>query len=292
MSETGTGHLVTQLDDDERVIEIEIERLRDFKNHPFRIVEDEQMKGLMASIAQYGILSPLIVRPVPEGVYEIVSGHRRKYAAKLLGYRKVPVIIRVLSDDEAVICMVDANLQRETMRPSEKASAIRMKYDAMKRTPGTRPRSRRGYKVYGIRTVQIIGKAFGKSPKQIQRYIRIAELVPELLEKLDNGGIGFNPAYEVSFLKETEQRLLLEAMRFVQAKPSLSQAQRMKKISQEGSLTLQKIKAILTEVKKGEIRRVMFKNEQLYQFFPRDYSPQRMQQEILNILERWKSQSR
>ena len=274
--------------EDERIIEIEIERLRDFKNHPFRIKADDQMRDLMESIERYGILTPLIVRPLPEGVYEIVSGHRRKHAAKQLGYRKVPVIIRALSDEEAIISMVDSNLQRVVIRPSEKAFAIKMKYEVMKQSPGRKKGSREGQKRKGIRTVQILGKETGESPKQIQRYLRITNLVPELLEKLDEGELSFTPAVEVSSLKTSEQENLSEAMQFVQSSPSLSQALRIKELSQEGTLDLEKMKTILAEVKKGEINRVTFKNEQLHQFFPREYTAERMKTEILKILEQWK----
>ena len=273
---------------EERIIEIEVERLRDFRNHPFRISADKPMEELMESIERYGVLNPLVVRPMPDGVYEIVSGHRRKYAAQMLGFRKVPVVIRVMSDEEAAIKMVDSNLQRQQIRPSEKALAIKMKYEAMKKMPGKRKRSPNCHKKESQRTVQIIGNAFGDSPKQIQRYLKIADLVPELLDKLDEGKISFNPAYEISYLKENEQRQFLEAMMFVQCVPSISQAQRIKKLSQEGELTLPKMKKILAEVKKGEINRVMFKNEQLYQFFPRTYTPERMREEILKILGQWK----
>lgn len=273
---------------EERIIEIEVERLRDFRNHPFRISADKPMEELMESIERYGVLNPLVVRPMLDGVYEIVSGHRRKYAAQMLGFRKVPVVIRVMSDAEAAIKMVDSNLQRQQIRPSEKALAIKMKYEAMKKMPGKKKRSPNGHKKESQRTVQIIGNAFGDSPKQIQRYLKIADLVPELLDKLDEGKIAFNPAYEISYLKENEQRQFLEAMRFVQCVPSISQAQRIKKLSQEGELTLPKMKKILAEIKKGEINRVMFKNEQLYQFFPRTYTPERMQEEILKILGQWK----
>ena len=274
--------------EDERIIEIEIERLRDFKNHPFRIKADDQMRDLMESIERYGILTPLIVRPLPEGVYEIVSGHRRKHAAKQIGYRKVPVIIRVLSDEEAIISMVDSNLQRVVIRPSEKAFAIKMKYEVMKQSPGRKKGSREGQKRKGIRTVQILGKETGESPKQIQRYLRITNLVPELLEKLDEGELSFTPAVEVSSLKTSEQENLSEAMQFVQSSPSLSQAMRIKELSHAGTLDLEKMKTILAEVKKGEINRVTFKNEQLHQFFPREYTAERMKTEILKILEQWK----
>ena len=275
---------------EERIIEIEMERLRDFRNHPFRISADKPMEELMESIQRYGVLNPLIVRPMPEGVYEIISGHRRKYAAQMLGFRKVPVVIRVMSDDEAIIKMVDSNLQRQQICHSEKALAIKMKYEAMKRIPGSKKGGRDGHREKGRRTVQIIGDVFGKSPKQIQRYLKIADLIPELLEKLDKGDISFNPAYEIAFLEENEQKQFLEAMKFVQSAPSVSQAQRIKKLSQEGRLTVQEIRTILLELKKGDVRRVIFKNEQLYQFFPRRYTPEQMQEEILKILGQWKKQ--
>ena len=272
---------------DERIIEIELERLRDFKNHPFRITDDEQMRELVESIEYFGILNPLIVRPLPEGVYEIISGHRRKYAAGRLGYRKVPVVIRVMSDEEAVIGMVDANLQRATVQPSERAFAIKMRYEAMRRLPGRKKGGQDDQKMKGIRTVQILGEEIGDSPKQVQRYLKITELIPELLEMLDNRKISFNPAYEVAFLKRDEQKELLEAMSYVQSAPSLSQAQRIKALSQEGTLNLEMMKTILSEIKKGSINRVMFKNEQLYQFFPREYTAEQMKQEILEILKSW-----
>lgn len=275
---------------EERIIEIEMERLRDFRNHPFRISADKSMEELMESIQRYGVLNPLIVRPMPKGVYEIISGYRRKYAAQILGFRKVPVVIRVMSDDEAIIKMVDSNLQRQQICHSEKDLAIKMKYEAMKRIPGSKKGSRDDHREKGRRTVQIIGDAFGESPKQIQRYLKIADLIPELLEKLDNGDISFNPAYEIAFLKENEQKQFLEAMKFVQSVPSVSQAQRIKKLSQEEKLTIQKMKTILSELKKGDVRRVIFKNEQLYQLFPRRYTPERMREEILKILKQWKKQ--
>ena len=247
VTEETRGQGIGYRSDEERIIEIELERLRDFKNHPFRVKADAQMGELTESIRHYGILNPLIVRPLPEGVYEIISGHRRKYAAKQLGYRKVPVIIRMMSDEEAVIGMVDANLQRVAILPSEKAFAIRMKYNAMKRIPGKR---KGGHpELRGIRTIQILGKETGDSPKQIQRYLKITELIPELLEKLDNREISFNPAFEVAFLNKNEQRELLDAMRYVQSSPSLSQAQRIKALSQEGTLTPEKMRTILSDLR-------------------------------------------
>ena len=238
---------VNEIEPDEKIVEIEMERLREFRNHPFKVKADAQMLQLIESISKYGILNPLIVRPLPEGVYEIIAGHRRKYAAQHLGFRKMPVIIRVLRDDDAVINMVDSNLFRESIRPSEKAFAYKMKYEAIKRKSGR------------------------KNGGQIDYHF------------------AFNPAYEIAFLTEEEQKGLIKAMDYTQAMPSLSQAQRLKRLSREGKLTLGKMKEILSEVKKGEIRRVMFKNEQLYQYFPRNYTPEQMKTKILEVLEAWQA---
>jgi len=273
--------------ENEQIIEIEIERLNGFHNHPFRIREDAEMKELVKSISRFGILSPLVVRPSREGKYEILSGHRRKHAAQLLGYRKVPVIIRVMDDDDAVITMVDANIHRESILPSEKAFAVKMKYDAMKRSIGKKKRSQNGYRPTGIRTVQLLGEETGDSAKQIQRYLKITELISELRDLLDIGKISFNPAYELAFLSENEQRKVYQAIKEVNSPPSLSQAQRIKKLGMDRRLTVLGVKEILSEIKKGDIHRVVFKNEQLYPFFPRNYPPKRMKQDILNILKQW-----
>ena len=208
---------------DEKIVEIELERLRSFENHPFKVTEDGQMMELQESIKKYGILNPLIVRPRPEGVYEIISGHRRKFAAEKIGYRKVPVIIRMLNDDEAVISMVDSNLQREMLRPSEKAFAYKMKYEVIKRKAGRRTCGQVD-QLFGKKSIEVIGEDCGDSPKQVQRYIRITELIPELLERVDDGSMGFTPAVQISYLKKEEQREMLEAMEFAQCSPSLSQA--------------------------------------------------------------------
>lgn len=271
---------------DEMVVEIELERLHPFRGHPFKIVEDPEMISLIESIGKYGVLNPLIVRPVPEGWYEIISGHRRKYAAEKLSFRKLPVIIRVMKDEESVIAMVDSNLHRENICPSEKAFAYKMKYDAIKRKSGRRNSSQIDYQTYGKKTVQIMGEEAGESAKQIQRYLKITELIPELLDLLDKGDISFSPAYESAFLKKEEQQNLLRAIQFTKASPSLSQAQRIKQLSKTGKLTYEEMRTILSEVKKGEMKRVMFKNEQLYQFFPRAYTPEQMKQEILRLLEK------
>ena len=258
---------VNEIEPDEKIVEIEMERLREFRNHPFKVKADGQMLQLIESISKYGVMNPLIVRPLPEGVYEIISGHRRKYAAQHLGFRKMPVIIRVLRDDDAVISMVDSNLFRETIRPSEKAFAYKMKYEAIKRKSGRKNGGQIDYHLLGKRTIDIIGEDSGESPKQVQRFMKLTD----------------------AFLTEEEQKGLIKAMDYTQAMPSLSQAQRLKRLSREGKLTLGKMKEILSEVKKGEIRRVMFKNEQLYQYFPRNYTPEQMKNKILEVLEAWQA---
>lgn len=273
--------------EEEKIIQIEIERLTTFKDHPFKVQEDEEMKMLIESIEKYGILNPLIVRPLKEGVYEIVSGHRRRYAAEKLGYRKVPVIIRVMRDEESVIAMVDANLQRESISFSEKAFAYKMKNDAMKRVRGRKKSGQIDDNLLGKRTIEIIAEESGESYKQIQRYIKITALHPKLLEMLDKGEISFNPAVEISNLKMKEQENFIEAMDYAQSVPSLSQAQRIKALSKSGKLTLEKMQDILSEIKKGEITRVTFTNEQLHRYFPDNYTPQMMKREIIAILKIW-----
>lgn len=273
---------------DEKIVEIELERLRSFENHPFKVTEDGQMMELQESIQKYGILNPLIVRPRPEGVYEIISGHRRKFAAEKIGYRKVPVIIRMLNDDEAVISMVDSNLQREMLRPSEKAFAYKMKYEVIKRKAGRR-KCGQVDQLFGKKSIEVIGEDCGDSPKQVQRYIQITELIPELLERVDDGSMGFTPAVQISYLKKEEQREMLEAMEFAQCSSSLSLAIRLKKLSGEEKLTEQMMETVLSEVKQKEIDRVVFKNEQLHRFFPTDYTSGQMRREILEILKLWMS---
>lgn len=236
-------------DKNKKIIEIEIERLRSFKNHPFQVKDDKEMYLLKESIEKYGILNPLIVRPVPDGVYEIISGDRRKHAAELLGDRKVPVIIRVMTEDESILNMVDSNLHRERISFSEKAFAYKMKNDVLKRKSG-RKKGQIDYKTKKKRTVEIISEECGDSPKQVQRYISLTRLIPEFLQKLDDELISFNPAVEVSYLKEEEQKQLLEAMDYAQAVPSLSQAQRIRKLSKENQLTLEKMQEIMSEIKK------------------------------------------
>ena len=275
-------------DPDEKVVEIEMEWLRAFPNHPFKVIGDSQMIELQDSIKKYGVLNPLIVRPKIEGYYEIISGHRRKYAAEKLGYKKIPVIIRMLQDDEAVVIMVDSNLQREQITPSEKAYAYKMKYDAIKKKAGRKNCSQVDHNT-GKRSVDVIGELCGDSAKQVQRYIKITELIPALLDKVDDGTMGFTPAVQLSYLKKKEQQEIMNAIDSTQCTPSLSQAIRMKKLSESGKLTEAEIEGILGEVKQKETDRVIFKNEQLYRFFPSTYTSEQMRREILEILKSWRN---
>ena len=275
-------------DPDEKVVEIEMERLRAFPNHPFKVIGDSQMIELQDSIKKYGVLNPLIVRPKIEGYYEIISGHRRKYAAEKLGYKKIPVIICMLQDDEAVVIMVDSNLQREQITPSEKAYAYKMKYDAIKKKAGRKNCSQVDHNT-GKRSIDIIGELCGDSAKQVQRYIKITELIPALLDKVDDGTMGFTPAVQLSYLKKKEPQEIMNAMDSTQCTPSLSQAIRMKKLSESGWLTEAEIEGILGEVKQKETDRVIFKNEQLYRFFPSTYTSEQMRREILEILKSWRN---
>lgn len=275
-------------DPDEKVVEIEMERLRAFPNHPFKVIGDSQMIELQDSIKKYGVLNPLIVRPKIEGYYEIISGHRRKYAAEKLGYKKIPVIIRILQDDEAVVIMVDSNLQREQITPSEKAYAYKMKYDAIKKKAGRKNCSQVDHNT-GKRSIDVIGELCGDSAKQVQRYIKITELIPALLDKVDDGTMGFTPAVQLSYLKKKEQQEIMNAIDSTQCTPSLSQAIRMKKLSESGKLTEAEIEGILGEVKQKKTDRVIFKNEQLYRFFPSTYTSEQMRREILEILKSWRN---
>jgi ParB family chromosome partitioning protein len=272
-----------QRDRDEKVVEIEIERLHDFKNHPFKVQADSQMKELQDSISKYGILNPLIVRPRPEGFYEIISGHRRKYAAMELKYTKVPVIIRYMLDEEAIISMVDSNLQRERILPSEKAAAYKMKYEVLRRKAGRRKCSQVDYTT-GKKSIEIIGEETGDSPKQIQRYLKLNDLIPELLDKVDDETMGFTIGVELAYLSKANQEIVLEAMENTLATPNLSQAIRIKKMQEEEKISVHSVEAIITEVKQKEINRVVFKNEQLYRYFPSYYTAEQMRREILTLL--------
>ncbi len=269
----------------ERVRKIPIDELRPFQNHPFKVIDDEAMLRTTESIAQFGVLTPLIARPLTEGGYEIISGHRRVHAAEAAGLTEVPVIVRDMSDDEAVVLMVDSNLQRENILPSERAFAYKMKAEALnhqgQRTDLT------SVQVEQKSTRMQLANETGQSEATVFRFIRLTNLIPELLDMLDQKIISFNPAVELSYLKPEEQKNLIEAMDFTQAAPSLSQAQRLKKLSQEGGCTLDDMCEILGEIKKGELERVAFKSEQLRKYFPRSYSPKQMQDTIIKLLEQW-----
>ncbi|ERL22970.1 ParB-like protein [Oribacterium sp. oral taxon 078 str. F0263] len=269
----------------ETVRQIPISELVPFEDHPFRVVNDGAMLRTTESIALYGVLSPLIARPREEGGYEIISGHRRAYAAEQAGLDTVPVIVRDMDDDAATVLMVDSNLQRESILPSERAFAYKMKLEAMKHQ-GERTDLTSG-QVGPKLTNAEIGKTTNDSMTQVKRYIRLTNLIPELLDMVDQKQISFNPAVELSYLKAEEQQHVIEAMDFTQAAPSLSQAQRLKKLSQEGSCTLEAMRDILGEVKKGDLERVAFKSEQLRKYFPKSYSPRQMQDTIIKLLEQW-----
>ena len=272
----------------EQVQQIPIDELHPFTNHPFKVLDDEAMTRTVESIAQYGVLAPLIARPRPDGNgYEIISGHRRQYAAKLAGLDTLPVIVRQMSDDAAVILMVDSNLQREHILPSERALAYKMKLDAMRRTSG-RP-SKENVSQIGTqkRSDQIMAEELGESRNQIQRFIRLTNLVPELLDMVDEKKISFNPAVELSYLDESQQRDFLEAMEDTQNAPSLSQAQRLKKLAQEGHFSYDVAFAVMGEEKKDELDKVVIKNDTLRKYFPRSYTPKQMEDTIIKLLEQW-----
>ena len=274
----------------EKVQKIPISELVPFRNHPFKVVDDEAMLRTTESIAQFGVLTPLIARPLEDGGYEIISGHRRAHAAEAAGLTEVPVIVRDMDDDAATVLMVDSNLQREQILPSERAFAYKMKNEAMRRSAGRPSKENVGQVVpdfFGKRTTELIGESSGDSYKQVQRFIRLTNLIPELLDMVDQKQISFNPAVELSYLTPEEQQHVIEAMDFTQAAPSLSQAQRLKKLSQEGGCTLEAMQEILGEVKKGDLERVAFKSEQLRKYFPKSYSPKQMQDTIIKLLEQW-----
>ena len=272
----------------EQVQQIPIDELHPFTNHPFKVLDDEAMTRTVESIAQYGVLAPLIARPRPDGNgYEIISGHRRQYAAKLAGLNTLPVIVRQMSDDAAVILMVDSNLQREHILPSERALAYKMKLDAMRRTSG-RP-SKENVSQIGTqkRSDQIMAEELGESRNQIQRFIRLTNLVPELLDMVDEKKISFNPAVELSYLDESQQRDFLEAMEDTQNAPSLSQAQQLKKMAQQGEFSYEKAFDVMGQEKKSEKDTVTIKNETLRKYFPRSYTPKQMEEKIIQLLDAW-----
>ena len=271
----------------EQVQQIPIDALHPFTNHPFKVLDDEAMTRTVESIAQYGVLAPLIARPRPEGGYEIISGHRRQYAAKLAGLDTLPVIVRQMSDDAAVILMVDSNLQREHILPSERALAYKMKLDAMRRTSG-RP-SKENVSQIGTqkRSDQIMAEELGESRNQIQRFIRLTNLIPELLDMVDEKKISFNPAVELSYLDECQQRDFLEAMQDTQNAPSVSQAQQLKKMAQQGEFSYEKAFDVMGQEKKSEKDTVTIKNETLRKYFPRSYTPKQMEEKIIQLLDAW-----
>ncbi|MCD8397631.1 MAG: ParB/RepB/Spo0J family partition protein [Lachnospiraceae bacterium] len=273
-------------DERERVQEIAISELHPFKDHPFKVLDDEKMIETVESVQQYGVLVPIIARPSPEGGYEIVSGHRRHRACELAGKETIPVIVRDLDDDEAVLLMVDSNLQRETILPSERAFAFKMKLDAIKHQ-GTRS-DLTSTQVAQKLSVQKVGDEAGVSKDTVRRFIRLTELIPPLLNMVDEKKIAFNPAYELSFLKPEEQEMLIETMDYEQATPSLSQAQRLKQFSQEGHLTEDSMLAIMSEEKKPVQDKIMFTSDVLRKYFPKDYTPRKMEETIIKLLEQWK----
>lgn len=270
----------------EQIQQLPLTELHPFPNHPFKVLEDEAMQRTVESIAQYGVLAPLIARPRPEGGYEILSGHRRQYAAKLAGLETLPVIVRNMDDNAAVVLMVDSNLQREHILPSERAFAYKMKLEALK-NQGARSDLTSDQPGQKLWSVEQVASDAGESKTQIQRYIRLTHLIPELLELVDQKKISFNPAVELSYLTEPEQRDFLEAMQDTQNAPSLSQTQRIKKLSQESQCSYEAIFDIMGEEKKAEMDRVTLKNEVLRKYFPRSYTPKQMEDTILRLLEQW-----
>lgn len=270
----------------ERVQIIKLNELHPFKNHPFKVRDDEEMEKTVESVKQFGVLSPAIARPLDSGGYELISGHRRHRASELAGKEDMPVIVRELDDDAATILMVDANLQRETILPSERGFAYRMKLEAMNHQ-GMRTDLTSRQVVDKLKSADVLGKDTGESGRQVQRYIRLTELIPELLEMVDEKKIAFNPAVEISYLTKEEQEELLDAMDYAQATPSLSQAQRLKKFSKEGNCSLEAMKAIMSEEKKGDLDKVTLKADVLKKYFPKSYTPQQMEEKIISLLEQW-----
>ena len=271
----------------EKIQEIPLSELHPFRNHPFKVKDDEAMMETADSIKQYGVLVPAIARPDPEGGYELVAGHRRRRASELAEKETMPVIIRDLDDDAATIIMVDSNLQRESLLPSERAFAYKMKLEAVKHQGARTDLTTRQVGEKSQTSIQKVADQAGESQRQVQRYIRLTELIPELMDMVDEKKIALNPAYELSFLKKEEQVDLLDAMDSEQATPSLSQAQRLKKYSQEGHLTLDMMRVIMGEEKKSDLDRVTFTSDTLRKYFPKSYTPQRMQETIIKLLEAW-----
>ena len=270
----------------EQVQQIPIAELHPFTNHPFKVLDDESMQRTVESVEQYGVLSPLIARPRPEGGYEIISGHRRQHAAQLAGLDTLPVIVRQMDDNAAVLLMVDSNLQRENILPSERAFAYKMKLEALKKQ-GARSDLTSRQLVGKFETADVVGKESGESGRQVQRFIRLTNLIPELLDMVDEKKIAFNPAVELSYLDEAQQRDFLEAMNDTQNAPSLSQAQRLKKLALEGHFSYDAAFAVMGEAKKDELDKVVIKNDTLRKYFPRSYTPKQMEETIIKLLEQW-----
>lgn len=270
----------------EQRTEMPLSDLHPFEGHPFKVLDDELMEQTVESIKQIGVVSPLIVRPDPEGGFEILSGHRRLHAAQLAGLETVPVIVKEMDDDAAIIFMVDSNLQRENILPSERAFSYKMKLEAMKHQGerGDLTSAQVGPKSWAA---QVVAEEAGDSKSQVKRYIRLTNLIPEILDMVDEKKIAFNPAVELSYLKPSEQKEFLEAMDYAQASPSLSQAQRLKKLSQEGDCTLDAMCEVMNEIKKDELDHVTIKNEVLRKYFPKSYTPKQMQDTIIRLLEKW-----
>ena len=270
----------------EQRTEMPLSDLHPFEGHPFKVLYDELMAQTVESIKQIGVVSPLIVRPDPEGGYEILSGHHRLHAAQLAGLETVPVIVKEMDDDAAIIFMVDSNLQRENILPSERAFSYKMKLEAMKHQGerGDLTSAQVGPKSWAA---QVVAEEAGDSKSQVKRYIRLTNLIPEILDMVDEKKIAFNPAVELSYLKPSEQKEFLEAMDYAQASPSLSQAQRLKKLSQEGGCTLDAMCEVMNEIKKDELDHVTIKNEVLRKYFPKSYTPKQMQDTIIRLLEKW-----
>lgn len=273
----------------EQRTEMPLSDLHPFEGHPFKVLDDELMGQTVESIKQIGVVSPLIVRPDPEGGFEILSGHRRLHAAQLAGLETVPVIVKEMDDDAAIIFMVDSNLQRENILPRERAFSYKMKLEAMKHQAG-RPSKENDSQLgnnFGKLSSEEMAEELGTSKNQIFRYIRLTNLIPEILDMVDEKKIAFNPAVELSYLKPSEQKEFLEAMDYAQASPSLSQAQRLKKLSQEGGCTLDAMCEVMNEIKKDELDHVTIKNEVLRKYFPKSYTPKQMQDTIIRLLEKW-----
>ena len=267
----------------EHVVMLPLDAIHPFKNHPFRIVDDEEMQKTAESIREYGVLVPAIVRPLENGEYEMISGHRRRYASMLAGKETMPVIVREMDDDTATILMVDSNLQRETILPSERAWAYRLKLEAMKHQGKATSRQLVGK----LESADVIGSDTGESGRQVQRFIRLTYLIPELLEMVDQKQLAFNPAVELSYLSDEQQNQFIEAMNYAQAAPSLSQAQRLKKLAADGMCSLEAMCALMSEEKKDMLDKVTFKGDELRKFFPKSYTPKQMQETIIKLLTQW-----